>query len=106
MTKLPNGIEVPEDQEFIWAVYSYRCVKHPWLWAVCLHEQPPRSLNPHWQEMPETRFTVCAECHDILHSMNNADCGIYLEQAREYNFPAAVRILEEYGKAIREAKNS
>lgn len=66
--KLQNGIEVEEEDVWLWQLYDGRCVLHPYRYAVCLHESPPKSLDPHWKEHPENRFPVCAECHEELHS--------------------------------------
>lgn len=90
ITVLPNGVEIPEEDLNIWKAYNYRCVAHPYVYAVCLHEEPPKSLNPNWRDMPDTRFPVCNECHHLVHSISRSDAGYYLETNRIRYFPDAV----------------
>ena len=95
-TVIPNGVEIPDEDQFIWEAYSFRCVAHTYRWAVCLHESPPKSLNPHWREMPETRFPVCDDCHQLVHRIPRLDGALYLEHARAKNFPKAVEELRRH----------
>jgi hypothetical protein len=95
-TTLPNGIEIKDEDDFIAAAYSYRCCAHPTRWLVCLHEEPPKSLNPHWREMPETRYPVCDQCHNMVHRIQRIDAAYYLEHARSENFPKAVAEIKRY----------
>lgn len=58
----------PEEREIL-ARYQWRCAVCRLNAAVTLHEHPPRSLNPNWRAQPETRFPVCAACHERLHHL-------------------------------------
>jgi hypothetical protein len=89
MITLPNGVQVPDEDDFIAGAHAYRCVAHPSRWMVCLHEEPPKSLNPQWRAMPDTRFPVCNECHEMVHQISRQDAALYLIQNRMKNFPKA-----------------
>ena len=52
MIILSNGVQIPDDEVKIWERTHFACTAHPGRMAVCLHEEPPKSLNPHWKEMP------------------------------------------------------
>lgn len=95
-TTLPNGVEIPDHEDFVWVAYSYRCVVHPMRWAVCLHHEPPKSLNPHWRDMPETWYPVCDQCHNLVHRIPRKDAGFHLEHARNQNFPKAVEEIKKH----------
>lgn len=86
---LPNGVEIPDEDLPIWEAYNFSCTIHPHRWGVCLHEEPPKSLNPSWKEEPDTRFVLCDECHQLAHSLNRADSAFMLNTARKDNFPDA-----------------
>lgn len=86
----PNGITIPDADINIWQAYDFQCVGHPGTYAVCLHEEPPKSKNPDWRNQPETRFPVCNDCHNLVHSMARVDAAFYLEQSRNRFFPEAV----------------
>jgi hypothetical protein len=99
MVTLPNGVEIPEQDLPIWQAYGFHCVIHPALYAICLHEEPPKSLNPKWREMPETRYPVCDSCHQLLHSLPRRDAGFLLEKHRKRNYPMAEEVLLEQRKS-------
>lgn len=83
---------LPEDLP-IWKAHNFKCVVHPERKAVCLHEEPPKSLNPNWKKEPEKRFPVCNECHEKVHTMNREDAASFLAHNREINFPDVLRLL-------------
>ncbi len=97
MFTLPNGTEIPEEDVPIWSAHNNRCVAHPNLYAVCLHEEPPKSKNPNWKQEPWTRFPVCAYCHERVHEMPRIEAQSYLEFERAKNFPMALRLLVNHG---------
>ncbi len=86
---------MPEDQFFklIWNVYGGKCVIHSHSPAVTIHEEPPRSLNPSWEKMPETRYTLCNLCHEKVHNMSRQDAKFWLDFNRDRNFPEARKAL-------------
>lgn len=84
---------IPPEDLPIWKAYNGRCVIHTYRPAVCLHEEPPKSLNPRWRQMPETRFALCNDCHNLVHSMSRSEAIFMLEDARTRNFPEAKDIL-------------
>jgi len=91
--QLGNGVEILEEDVPIWAAYNFSCTIHRERLGVCLHEEPPKSLNPHWREQPETRFVVCDECHRLLHSIRRADSAYLLTINRKENHPDAEDVL-------------
>ena len=91
----------PADDEYkIMGIYNFSCVVHPYRRAVCLHEEPPKSLNPGWRLLPQARYAVCNECHMLVHQIPRKDAAYMLEQARSKNFPHAVEELEEYARQL------
>jgi len=49
--------------------------------AVTIHEEPPRSLNPEWEdEGPEHFLPLCAKCHDNRHA-GQLGAGVLMEAA-------------------------
>lgn len=92
-TILPNGIEIPDPDLWIWLAYDFRCVAHPHIYGVCLHENPPKSKNPHWREQPWTRYCVCAHCHEQIHEMRTLERDAFLDFNRTKNCPDAERLL-------------
>lgn len=95
MFTLPNGTEISDEDLFIWEAYDFSCViceKQ----AVCLHEEPPKSLNPSWKTMPETRFPVCNEHHQEMHRYGRGYAQYLLDRGREENFPNALRRINEW----------
>jgi hypothetical protein len=100
---LPTGVVIPDEDVFIAQAYAYRCVAHPTSWMVCLHEEPPKSLNPRWKSMPDTRYPVCDKCHNLVHRVGRKDAAYYLEEARKKNFPKAVEEIESHvSSSVRE----
>jgi hypothetical protein len=93
---LPNGVEIPEPDDYIWAAYRYKCVFHPRTWAVCLHEQPPKSINPYWRLYPEWRIPLCNFCHEKVHNMPVFDATHAILVARMKNFPFAVSEIDKH----------
>lgn len=71
---------LPEDLP-IWQVYQGKCVLCRDK-AVTLHEEPPKSLNPKWKQMPETRYALCNHCHMEVHNMSRKDAQSLLESYR------------------------
>lgn len=88
-TTLHNGIEIPDADLPIWQAYDFRCVAHPNIYAVCLHENPPKSRNPKWREQPWTRYAVCAYCHEMIHEVSPLERDAFLNFNRTKNFPNA-----------------
>ena len=86
-------VEILERDLFIWEAYKKRCVVHPLKFAVCLHEEPPKSLNPNWLKEPLTRFPLCNDCHEQVHRMSRADAEAFLKKHRELNFPDATGVI-------------
>ncbi len=82
------------EDEKILKIYNNSCVAHPHKRSVCLHEEPPKSLNPSWRSMPHTRYPVCNECHMFVHNTSRIDAYTYLEEARDKYFPKAVEELQ------------
>jgi hypothetical protein len=65
--------------------FSGRCIIHPPRRAVALHEEPPRSLNPHWGEQPDTWFPLCASCHENIQFMpRRAAARILMESKQKF----------------------
>lgn len=93
---LPTGVEIPVEDDFIWKAYNDRCVFHPRTYAVCLHEEPPKSQNPYWRLYPENRFPVCEKCHERMHQLSRIDAMTELLTARMKNFPDAVKTIDAY----------
>lgn len=92
---LSNGVRIDDEELPIWLAYNCRCVCHPERWAVCLHEEPPRSLNPNWKNEPLRRFPVCYECHERAHRMGRDEAGEWLESQRNLFFPEAVEWIQK-----------
>lgn len=90
-----HGIEIPVKEYWIWELYDFKCLMCG-RWAVCLHEAPPRSKNPRWEEMPETRFPVCNQHHNELHEMNWKVAGKLLVNLRNGYFPETLERIEEW----------
>jgi len=79
----PTGnIQIPEEDYFLWEVYKFKCVICQ-SWAVCLHECPPKSLNPKWKEHPEDRYSVCEKHHEQMHTINWKTAKEKLDYYRE-----------------------
>jgi hypothetical protein len=93
MFTLPTGTTIPDEDLSIWKAYDYKCTVHADRYAVCLHECPPKSLNPKWRDMPESRYPVCLECHDNLHEINWRAAETTLQYYRAKNFPHALENL-------------
>jgi hypothetical protein len=89
MITLPNGVEIPEEDLHIWQTYDNRCIVHPNVYAVCLHENPPKSLNPSWKSQPWTRYALCNDCHTRVHNMSRIERDLWLTFERNKNFPHA-----------------
>lgn len=73
---------LPEPEKLFWNTWKHRCIIHPWKWAVCLHHEPPRSLNPDWKTDTTTWYLVCNECHEHLHTINRKKAKEILENAK------------------------
>jgi len=69
---------IPEYERQFWADHYGLCKVHPAKWAVAVHHEPPRSLNPYWKEQPETWYLVCNDCHERVHSMTRTEAVRYL----------------------------
>lgn len=91
-----NGVEIPVKDQWIWVLYDYKCLLCVYKPAVCLHEAPPKSKNPRWEEMPETRFPVCNQHHEQLHNMNWKVAGMMLTNNRRAYFPKAEEEIEKW----------
>jgi len=89
MITIPNGVEIPDNDLYIWQAYNFRCVVHPHIYAVCLHENPPKSKNPNWMNEPWTRYALCNDCHTKVHEMSRLERDAWLEFERNKNFPNA-----------------
>lgn len=83
MALWPEG--TPDDDKPIWDTYHGFCVclDAP---GVCLHEDPPKSMNPNWKNDPKHRYLVCAKHHDLLtrHEMSRSVLEMAAWQARQY----------------------
>ena len=90
---LLNGVRIPAKDADIWAATNFSCTVHPNRMGVCLHEEPPKSLNPRWREQPETRYCVCNDCHTLVHSLSRADSAYFLNSNRQNNYPDAEALL-------------
>jgi hypothetical protein len=90
---LPNGVEIPDDDFFIWKEYDFKCIMCRG-YAVTLHESPPKSLNPDWKSMPDTRFPLCNQHHAEVHQMNWKVANILLRNLRTTYFPNAEKGLK------------
>ncbi len=88
--------EILQEERFIWEAYEFRCVWCNISSADCLHECPPKSLNPKWEEQPENRFPVCNPCHNEAHNISWKTAKTRLEQSREFNFPQALERINEW----------
>lgn len=100
MKRSPSGTPIVDEDFFIWELYNFRCVCHPSRWAVCLHEDPPKSLNPRWEEEPWNRFPVCSWCHERAHSENILVMHELMCDNRARFFPE----VQEYFDAIRSSQ--
>lgn len=90
----PNGcIQIPSNDYFIWEAYKFKCLNCD-MWAVCLHECPPKSLNPKWRDFPEHRFPLCNQCHTEFHSLNWEEVLETLSRLREQKYPDALEKIE------------
>lgn len=92
---LPNGVDVLQEDDFIWGAYRYKCVVHPRRYAVTLHEEPPKSQDPYWKFHPTQRFPLCVSCHDAVHEMSRLAATYFLYENRAKNFPKAVSQIDE-----------
>jgi len=79
-----------EDDRIIYEAYDYKCANCGWNFAVAIHEEPPRSLNPQWRDQPWTRFPVCAYCHHQLQDMPRDEAALNLEMSGYLWFPGVV----------------
>ena len=100
MKILPSGVEIPDEDLYIWEAYNFSCVAHPTRPAVCLHEEPPKSINPKWQSDPNSRFPVCNDCHELVHELGRQDAEFYLRAARSQYFPDALEDMEGYARQL------
>lgn len=91
---LSNGVRIDDAVLPIWLAYNCRCVNHPDRWAVCLHEEPPRSLNPAWETDWLHRFPICHECHERAHRMSREEALEWLTSSRNKFFPEAEQWLK------------
>lgn len=94
MKVLFSGVEISDDEEWVWKVYDYACVVCTQS-AVCIHHEPPRSLNPGYKTDYQTWFPVCNSCHQLVHSISRLDAGYLLNSRRDEHFPNAVKELNE-----------
>jgi len=69
--------------------YGSRCVIHPWAWADTLHHEPPRSLNPDYENQPWTWFPLCVQCHEIVQDMSRSQAEEYLTVHQRAFHPGA-----------------
>ena len=76
-------IDILPDELPIWEAYNFSCVVCKFNRAVCLHEEPPKSLNPNWEAEPWNRFPVCNDCHNHLHSLSRKDAGDLLKKGND-----------------------
>lgn len=97
MYTLPNGTEIPDADAWIWEVYDHCCIFHPDRFARCLHEEPPKSLNPNWEAEPWNRFCLCHTCHERIHQMGRKEAMELLVEARDMSFPNALEVLRGRG---------
>jgi hypothetical protein len=87
----PNGqILIPEQDYFIWEAHGFKCLNCS-NWASCLHEIPPKSLNPKWRAQPESRYPVCNDCHDKFHRLHWKIVKTILDTKRAENHPEALK---------------
>jgi 5-methylcytosine-specific restriction endonuclease McrA len=85
------------DELFVFEQYGYRCVLCGFQYADTLHHEPPRSINPRWEEEPWTQFPVCAAHHDAVHSMPRADAEFLLTSHEAIFANGAInRVKERY----------
>lgn len=76
--------------------YGYRCVLCGFQYAVVLHEEPPRSLNPNWRDEPWKQFPLCSAHHDAIQEMNRGDAEeLLLNHEHIYATGAIERIREK-----------
>lgn len=94
MNKLPNGVIVKDEREYaVYKIYDFRCVLHPERFALTLHHDPPRSLNPHYQDMPHTWWPLCGECHDLAHNLPRGEMTKRMQRSRSIFFPGVEELL-------------
>ena len=70
------------EQQAVLNRYGRRCVVCRAV-AITIHEEPPKSLNPNWEDEPETWFPVCNLHHDIAHGMTRKRAGEWLRNMKE-----------------------
>lgn len=91
----PGTIEQWGEEEIaIFDAYDQRCVLCVFQYAVALHEEPPRSLNPNWKDEPWNRFPLCAAHHDAVQSMSRYEAKEMLLRHQEVHFPNAIKIIK------------
>lgn len=83
------------DERMIFEEYGYRCVLCGFQYAVSLHEEPPRSLNPRWMDEPWRRFPLCNAHHETIQSMSRADAEEMLLHHVDIYFPGAVERIRQ-----------
>jgi len=66
-----------EKQREVLNRYGRRCVICRAV-AATLHEEPPKSLNPNWEDEPETWYPLCALHHEVIHSLSRAKAEQWL----------------------------
>lgn len=101
-TSLSNGVFIPDEDLYIWKAYDFTCLVCGEL-PVCLHEDPPKSLNPNWKEQPETRYPVCNACHQFLHSIGRQEAKFLLDSRRDEHFPNAVKEIGMFKGSVRDS---
>jgi hypothetical protein len=86
-----------DEELMIFDEYGHRCVICVFQYADTLHHEPPRSLNPNWENEPWTQYPVCNGHHDALHSMDRDSALQTLSHHADISAPGAYeRILMKY----------
>lgn len=60
--------------------HRIKCILCRVRWAVALHEEPPRSLNPEWADHPENQYHLCNTCHIKVQDMPRSEAAELLSK--------------------------
>lgn len=83
----PYDLEFENRRLVVMQMYKSKCVMHADHFAITIHEEPPRSLNPQWKDQPWTWFPLCHHHHEEAHCTSRAEFEERLIAARNKNFP-------------------
>jgi hypothetical protein len=82
------------DELLIFEAYGFRCVICGFQYAVIIHEEPPRSLNPRWKDEPWKRFPLCAAHHDVIQDMDRGEAEEVILRHADVYAPGAIERLK------------